>query len=137
MEIQREELLPTKDFPVVSEGEGNDDLEVGGWVMRVEDVFQATNDWDFDSNTWSFDRGVRVGTLYLELVRPTESRVVLTATFEFDDGDVVVLKGVVPYDDGARRLGGGRIATLGGTGKFRMRHGIEVPLQVRNPKRWG
>jgi hypothetical protein len=125
------------DFPVISEGDDADKVGAGAFSLRVETVYEDQSDWDFRSNTWTFDRGAAVGLVYLELARPQGERVLLTATFEFDDRDTVILKGVVPYEEESDRIGGGRIAVVSGTGKFQGLGGHVVPLEVRNPKRWG
>lgn len=134
--MAQQESVRRFDFPLVSEGEAGDELEVGEWVLHVETLYEDRSEWDFDVNTWTFARGDQVGLLYLELARPIENRVLLTATFEFASREIAIVKGVVPYDDGSRRLGGGRLVMIGGTGKFEGRKGA-VPLEVRNPKRWG
>ena len=126
------------DFPVISDSEGDaDKIGEGGFSLSAETVYEDRSDWDFGRNTWTFDRGDPVGHVYLELARPHGNRVLLTATFEFGDRDAVILKGVVPYEEGSGRVGGGRLAVVGGTGKFQGRGGHAVPLEVRNPKRWG
>ena len=125
------------DFPVISEGETEgDELPVGGSILRTETVFEDQSDWDFGDDRWTFVPGAQVGFVYLELARPSENRVVLTATFEFGGRESITLKGVVPWDDETGQPGGGRLAILGGTGKFQGRVG-HVTLDVRNPKRWG
>lgn len=125
------------DFPVISEGETDgDELPVGGSIVRTQTVFEDQSDWSFDDGRWTFDAGAQVGFVYLELARPSENRVVLTATFEFGGRESITLKGAVPWDDETGQPGGGRLAILGGTGKFQGRVG-HVTLDVRNPKRWG
>jgi hypothetical protein len=54
--------------------------------------------------------------------------------FRFDDGPTLTVHGVLPLEDGA--MGSGVVAITGGTGRYRGARG-ELPVEKRNPKRWG
>jgi hypothetical protein len=120
------------DFPVVSD-DGRDagdrrlaDARAGEYLLRDEMLYQA--------GKGRFDKEGVVGTLTLEQVRTTdEARVLVQATFSFDDGDEVVYRGRAPGNGSWN--GRGTFAYVGGTGKFEYpRRNLTVDSE--NPKRW-
>ncbi len=126
------ESASRSDFPLISD----DAEEVGGSlaeaqpgerVLADEKVYEAIGD--------EWEKGPLVGSLHLEQ-RPTNrpGRILLDATFVFDNGEVVRLIGTVPGD--GEWMGEGKVGYAGGTGKFKDRRG-EVTVKVQNPKRWG
>ena len=102
--------------------------EEGTIVLRIEDVYEENGECE---------RGEQIGVAYIEETETRrEDRVLVTVTFEFNDGTTLCLRGVV------RRIehnGGssfkGHLGICGGTGKFKSRPG-QADVDVCNPKRW-
>ena len=68
--------------------------------------------------------------------RPRSNRVLVTAIFDLDGDDTLVVHGVaerIEHND--RPSFRGRLGVGGGTGKFKGRRG-QVDVDVCNPKRW-
>jgi len=121
------------DFPVVSmkDEEPSVDLaaaDPGSTVVQDETLYEAVGP-DI------FDIGRRVGSLTIVHWKSSRGeRVVFTAHFEFDDGELVALTGVVPGRGSWK--GVGRAGYSGGTGKFADRRG-DIAVESFNPKHWG
>jgi hypothetical protein len=121
------------DFPVVSmkEEQPTVDLvtaEPGATVVDDETLYEAVG-------PDTYDVGSRVGSLTIvHWKSSTGERVLFTAHFEFDDGEIVALTGVVPGRGSWQ--GTGRVGYSGGTGKFADRRG-DIAVKSSNPKYWG
>ena len=124
------------DFPFISEATEADEgtgpalaeSEPGDLVLTDETLYEATGD--------GMEKGDEIGTVHLEQRRTNRpGRTLVDATFVLDNGEVVRVMGTVP-GDGTTWVGKGRVAVLGGTGKFKDRRG-EIPVESVNPKRWG
>lgn len=124
------------DFPAISGGEarsagpGLADAGFGEVAIQEEDLFHDIGG-DWQHGEW----GEKVGTVTLKHSPTTiRGRIVVHATFVFDDGDVVEYVGLVPGDGSWQ--GKGRFGYRGGTGKFASPRG-ELPVEAVNPRRWG
>jgi hypothetical protein len=125
--------MPTPIFgvPVISEERPGDSglrfgRDEGDDVLHVEDVYLETAEWEHGNDP--------IGLLYLRETRTgVEGRVLLTATFDFDDHDSITLTG--PVSKTADHLESGRLGLSSGTGRFRQVSGT-VDFIRRNPKRW-
>ena len=120
------------DFPLISDdaedvGVSLAEAQAGQSALTDEKLYEAIGD--------DMEKGPLVGSLHLEQ-RPTNrpGRILLDATFVFDNGEVVRLIGTVPGE--GEWMGEGKVGYAGGTGKFKDRRG-EVTVKVQNPKRWG
>jgi len=127
---------PRYDFPAISGGEVRDagasfaDAEFGDVVVREEQVFEDVGG-DWKNGEW----GDQVGTVLLKHTPTTvEGRIIVCATFMFDDGDTVEYAGLVPGHGSWQ--GKGRLGYRGGTGKFASPRG-ELDVESTNPKRFG
>jgi hypothetical protein len=117
------------DFPAVSEGRSSELVEAGPGTTVVEEPLYA---W---TGPGTYDHGEKqIGTVTIAQWKGSGDRVPFTAHFDFDDGDVVLLTGLVPGNGSWN--GGGVAAYGGGSGKFAERHG-SVDVETENPKRWG
>jgi hypothetical protein len=108
-----------------------DDVQLGGdgaQVLRIENVYEETGDCE---------RGEQIGVVWIvETNTGNRNRVLVTATFDLDDGDSLVLQGVVQrIEHNDRPSFKGRLGVGGGTGKFKGRRG-QADVDVCNPKRW-
>lgn len=124
------------DFPAISGGEVRmagatlHDATFGEIAVQEEELF-ADVGGDWRNGEW----GERVGTLTLKHSPTTvPGRVVVHATFVFDDGDLVEYVGLVPGNGSWQ--GKGRFGYRGGTGKFALPRG-ELDVESTNPKLWG
>ena len=110
----------------------HDDVPLGGdgaQVLRIEDVYEETGDCVHG------DQPIGVVGI-VETTTGHGNRVLVTATFDLDDGDSLVLQGVaerIHHND--RPSFRGRLGIGGGTGKFKGRRG-QADVDVCNPKRW-
>lgn len=109
-----------------------EDVELGGngaQVLRVENVYEETDECEHG------DQPIGVVGI-VETTVGHGSRVLVTATFDLDDGDSFVLQGVAEriqhHDMPSFR---GRLGVGGGTGKFKNWRG-QADVDVCNPKRW-
>jgi hypothetical protein len=80
-----------------------------------------------------WERGDRVGEAHGTAVATPSGRAVCNLTFEFDDEDSISMHGVVRLEGWS--IGAGRMAVVGGTGKFHQASG-SVRVEHRNPKRY-
>jgi hypothetical protein len=101
----------------------------GAQVLRVEDVFEEADECEHGDQ--------RIGVVgIVETTTGHGNRVLVTATFDLDDGDSLVVQGVaerIQHNDHPSFRG--RLGVGGGTGKFKGRRG-QVDVDVCNPKRW-
>ena len=101
----------------------------GAQVLRVEDVYVKTGECEHG------DESIGVVGI-VETTTGHGNRVLVTATFDLDDGDSFVLQGVAEriqhHDMPSFR---GRLGVGGGTGKFKNWRG-QADVDVCNPKRW-
>jgi hypothetical protein len=117
------------DFPAVSEKQNNDLIEAKPGTTVAEEPLYA---W---TGPGTYDHGdEEIGTVTIVQWKGSGNRVPFTAHFEFNDGDVVWLTGLVP--GGGSWNGRGVVAYGGGSGKFADRRGA-LDLESENPKRWG
>jgi hypothetical protein len=117
------------DFPVVSEKSGDELIEAKqGTTVAEEPAYKWIGPGPFDHD------GEQVGTVAIVQWKGSGGRVPFTAHFEFNDGNVVVLTGLVPGNGSWN--GRGLVAYGGGSGEFAERHGV-LDLESENPKRWG
>jgi hypothetical protein len=126
--------MPIFGVPVISEQRAAEsDLqfgrEDGDDVLRVEDVFRETAEWEHGDEA--------IGLVYLRETRTgVDDRVLLTATFDFhdaDETDSLTLTG--PVSKTGSQLESGRLGLSAGTGRFHRVSGM-VSFETRNPKRW-
>jgi hypothetical protein len=106
-----------------------DDVQLGSsvQVLRTEKVFEETGECE---------PGGQVGIVHIVETNAARNRVLVTATFDLDDGDTLVAHGVVErIEHNGRPSFKGRLGIGGGTGKFKGRRG-QVDVDVCNPKRW-
>ena len=80
-----------------------------------------------------WERGDRVGEAHGIAVATPAGRAVCNLTFEFDDEDSISMHGVLRLEGST--IGSGRMAVVGGTGKFHQASG-SVRVEHRNPKRY-
>ena len=116
----------------LTERGGHDDIPLGGGgaqVLRVEDVYEKTGECEHG------DESIGVVGI-VETTTGHGNRVLVTATFDLDDGDSLVVQGVAERIEhqGAPSFRG-RLGIGGGTGKFKGRRG-QVDVDVCNPKHW-
>jgi hypothetical protein len=117
------------DFPVVSEGSSNELIAAKpGTTVVEEPVYAWTGPGTYDHDE------EQIGSVAIAQWKGSGGRVPFTAHFEFNDGEVVVLAGLVPGNGSWN--GRGLVAYGGGSGKFAERHG-PLDLESENPKRWG
>ena len=110
----------------------HDDVPLGGdgaQVLRVEDVYEETEECGHGEK--------RAGVVAIvETTTGHGNRVLVSATFDLDDGDSLEVQGVAEriqhHDHPSFR---GRLGVVGGTGKYKGRRG-QVDVDVCNPKRW-
>jgi hypothetical protein len=124
------------DFPVISGGNVQEagasfaEARFGDVAVREEQVFEDIGG-DWRNGEW----GPPVGTVRLKQTPTTvRGRILVWASFVFDDGDTVEYGGLVPGD--GTWVGKGRLGYRGGTGKFAAPRG-ELDVDSTNPKRWG
>ncbi len=116
----------------LSEVGDHDEIPLGGdgaQVLRVEDVYEETDECEHG------DQPIGVVGI-VETITGHGNRVLVTATFDLDDGDSLVVQGVaerIQHHD--RPSFRGRLGIGGGTGKFKGRRG-QIDVDVCNPKRW-
>jgi hypothetical protein len=131
--MEGEELY---DFPAVSGGDTKQvgptlaEAKFGDVVMLGEPLFKDVGD-DWKNGKW----GPQIGTVTLGHT-PTivAGKVTVTATFVFDDGDMVAYQGQVPGNGSWK--GKGRFGFVTGTGKFADRGG-GIDVESTNPRHWG
>ena len=120
------------DFPVVSDDQrfASDrnlvNASPGDRVVSVETLYQA--------GPGRFDKGPVVGKLTLAQDVSLDNDKVVTATFDFDDGDTVTFQGKAPGNGSWN--GKGAFGYSSGTGKFEFPR-KNLPVDSENPKRWG
>jgi hypothetical protein len=123
-------MVDTGGFIWLTDVGDEDDVELGGGaqVLRTEKVFREDGECV---------RGEKVGIVHIvETTAAHGNRVLVTATFDLDDGDTLVIHGVaerIQHND--RPSFRGRLSVGGGTGKFKGRRG-QAEVDVCNPKRW-
>jgi hypothetical protein len=110
----------------------HNDVPLGGdgaQVLRVEDVYEKTGECEHGSEP--------IGVVgIVETTTGQGNRVLVTATFDFDDGDSLVVQGAAErIEHKGRPSFRGRLGIGGGTGKFKGRRG-QVDVDVCNPKHW-
>ncbi|MGZ8606270.1 MAG: hypothetical protein ACXWXQ_04395 [Actinomycetota bacterium] len=121
-------------FPVISDedpDEGEDDPSFG------------TPGTPFQKDWWIWEDGAEgdtIGIVHVQMSRSNKppggnGRMVCHVVFEFDDEDVLIASGVLPFRQRPHWVGNGRLAILGGTGPYK---GLTKNLfvDVTNPKRW-
>ena len=106
-----------------------DDVQLGSaaQVLRTENVFEEDGECV---------PGEQVGIVHIVETNAARNRVLVTATFDLDNGESLVVHGVaerIQHHD--RPSFRGRLGVGGGTGKFKGRRG-QVEVDVCNPKRW-
>lgn len=102
----------------------------GAQVLRVEDVYVKTGECEHGDEP--------IGVVGIaETTTGHSNRVLVTATFDLDDGDSLVVQGVAERieDHQGRPSFRGRLGIGSGTGKFKGRRG-QVDVDVCNPKHW-
>ena len=109
----------------------NNDIPLGGngaQVLRTEDVYPDDSDCNL---------GDPIGTVYIvETDTGRRSRVLVTATFDLDNGESFTLHGIAErVEHNGRPSFRGQLSIGGGVGTFRGRRG-QVDVDVCNPKRW-
>ncbi len=105
------------------------DVELGSnQVLRTEKVFEEDGECV---------PGAEVGVVHIvETTAAHGNRVLVSATFDLDDGSSMVVQGVAErIQHNGRPSFRGRLGIGGGTGKFKGRRG-QVDVDVCNPKRW-
>lgn len=124
-------MVDTRTFTWLSDVGDDDDVQLGGGgaqVLRIEKVHEETGDCE---------PGELIGVVAIvETTTGHGKRVLVTATFDLDDGDSLVFQGVaerIQHND--RPSFRGRLGVGGGTGKFKGRWG-QADVDVCNPKRW-
>jgi hypothetical protein len=80
-----------------------------------------------------WERGEHVGEAHGTAVATPSGRLVCNLTFEFGDEDSISMHGVLRLEGST--IGAGRMAVVGGTGKFHQATG-SVRVEHRNPKRY-
>ncbi|HEX2025061.1 MAG TPA: hypothetical protein VHH92_01565, partial [Actinomycetota bacterium] len=105
------------DFPVISEGTGQrvgpslSEAKFGDTVLEEEPVYDDTGG-DWRNGEW----GEQVGTVTLSHHPTTvKGRILVHATFRFNDDEIVEFAGLVPGNGSWK--GKGRLGYLGGSGK--------------------
>lgn len=127
---------PKFEFPSVSD-EGLEaptpfaNVEAGVSILRDEKLYDAADD--------GFGKGERSGVVHIEERKTSElgqGTVVCRVVFRFFDEhhSTLTASGVLPQN-GGETVGGGRLAIVGGTGKFKRTRG-ELVVLSENPKRW-
>jgi hypothetical protein len=116
-------------FTLIGEDQSEDPDELAPAAPAT--VFPIDQDiYQEGADPWS--KGDLVGEAHGFAV-VTRRGAMTNVTFAFDEADSVVVHGLLPVE--GKRLGNGRIAVTGGTGKFAKASG-NVDMQTRNPKRW-
>jgi len=127
---------PRFEFPSVSD-EGLEvptpfaEVGAGVSILRDERLYDAADD--------GFGKGERSGIVHIEERKTSElgeGTVVCRVVFRFFDerDSTLTASGVLPHN-GAQTVGEGRLAIVGGTGKFKTTRG-ELVVLSENPKRW-
>lgn len=87
----------------------------------------------FEEGEEPWSRGPHLGEAHGIAVTTHGGRVVCNLTFELGGDDTVSMHGVLDLEGGS--IGRGRLAVVGGTGRFRGASGT-VDVEHRNPKRY-
>jgi hypothetical protein len=106
-----------------------DDIQLGSeaQILRTERLFDEIGDCE---------PGDQVGLVYIVETSAHGNRVLVTATFELENGDGFVAAGAVErIEHHGRPSFRGRLGIGGGTGKFKGWRG-QVDVDVCNPKHW-
>jgi len=123
-------MVDTGGFIWLTDVGDEDDVQLGSdvQVLRTERVFEEAGECE---------PGEQIGIVHIvETTAAHGNRVLVTATFDLDTGDTLVIHGVaerIQHHD--RPSFRGRLGVGGGTGKFKGRRG-QVEVDVCNPKRW-
>jgi hypothetical protein len=127
---------PRYEFPAVSDDAVEApmsfvEVEPGVSILRDEIVYEAIDD--------EFGKGAEIGRVHIVEQKPTalgEGTVVCRVVFRlFDElASTLTASGVLP-DHATETVGSGRLAIVGGTGKFRKTRG-ELVVLSQNPHRW-
>ncbi|MGZ8626980.1 MAG: hypothetical protein ACXWXK_09965 [Actinomycetota bacterium] len=120
-------------FPIIS----NEDPDVDEGETIGEPGVPFQKDW------WLYQDSPdepHIGIVHVQMTRShkrLEERypMVCDVVFEFDDGDVLIASGVLPFRQKPHWVGNGRLAILGGTGPYQGLTG-DLVVEVQNPKRW-
>lgn len=123
-------MVDTGGFIWLTDVGDEEDVQLGSsnQVLRTEKVFEEAEECE---------PGEQVGIVHIvETAAAHGNRVLVTATFDLDDGDTLVAHGVAErIQHHGRPSFRGRLSIGGGTGKFKGRRG-QVDVDVCNPKRW-
>ena len=124
-------MIDTTTFTWLSDVGDDDDVQLGGdgaQVLRIEEVHEEAGECEL---------GGLIGLVAIvETTFGHGNRLLVSATFDLDDGDTLVFQGVaerIHYND--RPSFKGRLGLGGGTGKYKGRRG-QAEVDVCNPKRW-
>jgi hypothetical protein len=124
------------DFPAISESKGQrvgpplPDAKFGDTVLEEEPLYEETGG-DWRKGEW----GEQIGTVTLSHHPTTvKGRILVHATFRFNDDEIVEYAGLVPGNGSWQ--GQGRLGYLGGSGKFSDPRD-DLDVDSTNPKRWG
>lgn len=127
---------PRYDFPAISDrddrhvGPSLADAKFGDTVIDEETLYEDTGG-DWKKGEW----GPAIGTVTLtQSPTTTRGRILVTASFVFDNGDTAEYAGLVPGEGSWR--GKGRLGYRGGTGRFADRRD-QLDVESVNPRRWG
>ena len=124
-------MIETTTLTWLSDAGDDDDVQLGGdgaQVLRIEEVREDAGECE---------PGELIGRVAIvETTFGHGNRVLVSATFDLDDGDTLVFQGVaerIHHND--RPSFKGRLGLGGGTGKYKSRRG-QADVDVCNPKRW-
>jgi len=87
----------------------------------------------YEESGGPWKKGDPVGEAHGSGVVTGKNLATCSVTFAFDDDDSLVVEGLLPVQ--GKKLGAGRLAVTGGTGKFDKASG-RVGMETSNPKRW-
>jgi hypothetical protein len=107
------------------------EVDRGVSVLHDEIVYEAVDD--------EFGKGAEIGRVHIVALKPTElgeGTVVARVVFRlFDEpASTLTASGVLPHH-ADETVGSGRLAILGGTGRFKTTRG-ELVVRAKNPHRW-
>jgi hypothetical protein len=122
-------MVDTGGFIWLTDVGDEDDVQLGSavQVLRTERVFEEAGECE---------PGEQIGIVHIVETNGARNRVLVTATFDIDDGDSLVVHGVAErIEHNGRPSFRGRLGIGGGTGTFKGRRG-QVEVDVCNPKRW-
>ena len=131
MEESQRPLVPILDYPVISDdresaGASLAEIEPGQRILSDEKVYATDDEWS------KLDH---IGDVTIQETRSTRpGKILFTALFDFGERGTIEVSGLVPGE--GTWNGRGQAASGRGTVDFAGRSG-PVPIEGRNPKRWG